>query len=102
MRNTFINGYRKGQKSKTYLNRSGKSDCLNVGDPHTFSSPETLYEWRDLWQKINSLKKDLAVPFKLHASGYKYYEIAEQLKVPVGTVKNRIFKARKLIQKKLV
>jgi RNA polymerase sigma-70 factor (ECF subfamily) len=43
----------------------------------------------------------LLVPFKMHTSGYKYHEIAEHLNIPIGTVKNRIFHARKEIQSKL-
>ncbi|MTI27731.1 sigma factor-like helix-turn-helix DNA-binding protein, partial [Fulvivirga kasyanovii] len=37
-----------------------------------------------------------------HVDGYKYHEIADSLEIPIGTVKNRIFHARKEIQKKLV
>ena len=49
-----------------------------------------------------SVKDDLLIPFKMHATGYKYGEIAKHLGIPIGTVKNRIFHARKEIQKKLV
>jgi RNA polymerase sigma-70 factor (ECF subfamily) len=37
----------------------------------------------------------------MHTSGYKYHEIADQLNIPIGTVKNRIFHARKEIQRNL-
>jgi RNA polymerase sigma-70 factor (ECF subfamily) len=37
----------------------------------------------------------------MHTSGYKYHEIAKHLDIPIGTVKNRIFHARKEIQKNL-
>jgi RNA polymerase sigma-70 factor (ECF subfamily) len=37
----------------------------------------------------------------MYTSGYKYYEIADHLQLPLGTVKNRIFQARQEIQKKL-
>ncbi|MBD5307558.1 MAG: RNA polymerase sigma factor, partial [Bacteroides sp.] len=33
--------------------------------------------------------------------GYKYSEIAEKLNLPVGTVKSRIFFARKRLQQQL-
>ena len=102
MRNTFINNYRKKQRARTLHDKTTDLYFLNVADPHTFSSPEGRYEWEDLWKNINSLNEDLLVPFKLHTSGYKYHEIADHLNIPVGTVKNRIFHARKAIQKKLV
>jgi RNA polymerase sigma-70 factor (ECF subfamily) len=47
------------------------------------------------------LRDELLVPFKMHTSGYKYHEIAEHLGIPIGTVKNRIFHARKEIQSRL-
>jgi len=35
------------------------------------------------------------VPFLMHYQGYKYQEIADHLDLPLGTVKSRIFFARK-------
>ena len=37
----------------------------------------------------------------MHVAGFKYHEIAEQLNLPLGTVKSRIFFARKELQQKL-
>ncbi|MEM9985433.1 MAG: sigma factor-like helix-turn-helix DNA-binding protein, partial [Bacteroidota bacterium] len=36
-----------------------------------------------------------------HYKGYKYYEIADILNIPIGTVKNRIHIARKELKSKL-
>ena len=36
----------------------------------------------------------------MHVTGYKYEEIAQQLGLPVGTVKSRIFYARKRLQQR--
>jgi RNA polymerase sigma factor (sigma-70 family) len=102
MRNTFINDYRKNQHVQVMRDHTPQLYRLNVPDPHTFSSPERKCEWHDLWKNINALKGEFVIPFKLHTSGYKYHEIAEQLNLPIGTVKNRIFHARKEIQKRLV
>jgi RNA polymerase sigma factor (sigma-70 family) len=101
MRNTFINNYRRTQRSRTSRDYSQDLYYLNVEDTHTFHSPSSSYEYHDLWKNINELKEEFLIPFKLHTSGYKYEEIAEYLHVPIGTVKNRIFHARKEIQKKL-
>jgi RNA polymerase sigma-70 factor (ECF subfamily) len=35
------------------------------------------------------------VPFMMYFEGFKYHEIAEELDLPIGTVKNRIFMARR-------
>lgn len=102
MRNTFINNYRKAQRAKTTHDDTKELYYLNVPDSHTFNSPDSSYEYKDIVNCMNGVKKDLLVPFKMHVDGYKYHEIAETLDIPIGTVKNRIFHARKEIQKKLV
>ena len=101
MRNTFINNYRKTQRERTSTDRSQKLFQLDVHDPHTFSSPDSNFEYKDIWKNVDELREELLIPFKMHMSGYKYHEIAEQLNIPIGTVKNRIFHARKELQEKL-
>jgi RNA polymerase sigma factor (sigma-70 family) len=101
MRNTYINNYRKQQREKTSNDTTKNLYFLNVEDTHTFNKPETNFEYHDIWKNVNELREELLTPFKLHTSGYKYEEIAEHLEIPLGTVKNRIFQARKEIQKKL-
>ena len=101
MRNTFINNYRKNQRSKTTHDKTEGQHFLHVEDTHTFNKPESSYEYQDIWSHVNSLREELLTPFKMYTSGYKYNEIAEHLNIPLGTVKNRIFNARKEIQSKL-
>jgi len=101
MRNTFINSYRKAQRSKTIHDDTKDSYFLNIEDPYTFHSPATSFEYLDIWKNVNEIKDEFLIPFKMHTSGYKYEEIAKTLQLPIGTVKNRIFQARKEIQKKL-
>jgi RNA polymerase sigma-70 factor (ECF subfamily) len=101
MRNTFINNYRKNQRAKTSHDDTKELYFLNVADDHTFNLPDSRFEFKDVWNHIESLKEEYLVPFKMHTTGYKYHEIAEHLNIPIGTVKNRIFHARKEIQKKL-
>lgn len=102
MRNTFINHYRKRQRGKTFRDTARESFLLNVEDPHTFSSGEKTYAWAEMWKQVDSLKEELRIPFELHTSGYKYHEIGAHLNIPIGTVKNRIFHARKELQRRLV
>ncbi len=101
MRNTYINNYRKNQRAKTSHDSSKELYYLNVEDRHTFNRPESSAEFKEIWRQVISVKDDLLIPFKMYTTGYKYSEIAKHLKIPVGTVKNRIFHARKEIQKKL-
>lgn len=102
MRNTFINNYRKNYRAKTSRDNTKELYFLNVEDTYTFNGPATNFEYYDILNHVNSLRAELLIPFKMHISGYKYSEIAEQQNIPIGTVKNRIFNARKEIQKKLV
>ncbi|MFM7430658.1 MAG: RNA polymerase sigma factor [Flammeovirgaceae bacterium] len=101
MRNTYINNYRKFKREKTSTDSTKELYHLNVEDTHTFNQPGGSIEFKEVWRNVNALKDDLLIPFKMHTTGYKYHEIAEHLQLPIGTVKNRIFHARKEIQKSL-
>lgn len=102
MRNTFINKYRKNQRARTSTDDTPELYYLNVADNYTFNTPDGTYEYNDIERCVNEIKEDLLTPFKMYTEGFKYHEIADQLNIPIGTVKNRIFHARKEIQKKLV
>lgn len=99
MRNTFINQYRKNSKHRT--SRMNELSSLHIEDRHTFSRPDSSLEYDDIMNKMNDVREELLTPFKMHANGYQYQEIAEQLNIPLGTVKSRIFMARKELQMKL-
>jgi len=101
MRNTFINNYRKNKRKQTLRTQSNEHQFHSREDEHTFNKPHENLEFKEIWTNINNLRHDLMMPFKMHSSGYKYHEIAEELGIPLGTVKNRIFHARKEIQKNL-
>ncbi|MEO1052712.1 MAG: RNA polymerase sigma factor [Bacteroidota bacterium] len=101
MRNTFINNYRKSQRAKTTHDDTKELYYLNVADNHTFNLPDCKYQYKDVINCIDKIKTDLLVPFRMHLEGFKYQEIADELNIPIGTVKNRIFHARKEIQRQL-
>lgn len=101
MRNTFINNYRKLKHTKVVTDKTKEYYFLQIEDKHTFNSPDRKFEYEDVWKNVHAIREELVIPFKMYASGYKYHEIAEHLRIPIGTVKNRIFHARKEIQNKL-
>lgn len=100
MRNTYINQYRKTQRAGI-LTPEGSENALRLIEGERTSCPARRLELDEVWRNVNTLEENLRLPFKMHTSGYKYEEIASRLGIPVGTVKNRIFHARKEIQKKL-
>lgn len=101
MRNTFINNYRRQQRERTSHDVTKDLYFLNVEEEYTFNRPHESFEFKEIWQNVNHIKDEFLIPFKMYTSGYKYHEIADHLQIPIGTVKNRIFHARKEIQKRL-
>ncbi|HOX83252.1 MAG TPA: RNA polymerase sigma factor [Chryseolinea sp.] len=101
MRNTFINNYRKTKRARTSTDKTKDLYFLNVEDEHTFNRPHETMEFKEIWRNVGSIKEELLAPFKMYLTGYKYDEISKHLSIPIGTVKNRIFHARKEIQKRL-
>jgi len=53
---------------------------------------------KEILHKLDGLNEGHRIPFELFFSGFKYVEIAEQLDLPIGTVKSRIFLARKKLK----
>jgi RNA polymerase sigma-70 factor (ECF subfamily) len=59
-------------------------------------------ERRQLWRAINNLSDKLRIPLLLYyMEEQSVSEIAKMLSLPQGTVKSRLYQARKLIKKEL-
>ena len=41
------------------------------------------------------------MPFSLYLDGYKYQEIADEMHLPIGTIKSRIYMTRQQLQSQL-
>jgi RNA polymerase sigma-70 factor (ECF subfamily) len=52
-------------------------------------------------QQIQTVEKAYLDAFMMYFNGYKYEEISDILNIPLGTVKSRIFLARKKMMEKL-
>lgn len=101
MRNLFINNYHKVVREQTLIDRDANLYNLDALNDSGFDSPEGTCQIHEITEAISNLEADLKAPFSMFLSGYKYQEIAEQLCLPLGTVKSRIFFARKKLQKML-
>ena len=99
MRNTFINNYRRGVRNATVVDTTDNLYLLNLGES-TIESPEESYSAAEISKAINEFSDEYRIPFSMHVQGYKYNEIAEKMNLPLGTVKSRIFFARKKLQER--
>ncbi|MGB3548684.1 MAG: RNA polymerase sigma factor [Saprospiraceae bacterium] len=95
MKNIFINNYRKRMKARTIMDNTDNLYYLNSGRTSIENSGSSNIMVKELTAMIDSLDDSTRVPFLMHYQGYKYQEIADHLSLPLGTVKSRIFFARK-------
>ncbi|MCM1093901.1 MAG: RNA polymerase sigma factor [Bacteroides sp.] len=101
MRNIFINNYRKVVRSATVIDQTEDLYHLNLPQDSGFETPEGSIAANEIGAAINSFADEYRIPFSMHVAGYKYNEIAEQMNLPLGTVKSRIFFARQKLQEML-
>jgi RNA polymerase sigma-70 factor (ECF subfamily) len=101
MRNIFINSYRRKAKQNTIADSTDNLFYLNSGKQTVINGSEGSFVMQNAFTAIEKLSDDYKVPFMMHYEGYKYQEIANDLQLPLGTVKSRIFFARKELKKEL-
>ncbi|MDD3788297.1 MAG: RNA polymerase sigma factor [Petrimonas sp.] len=101
MHNIFVNNYRKVVRSQTIIDKTENLYHLNLPQDSGFNTPDSAYTIKEINKAINSFTNEYKVPFSMHVAGYKYEEIAQHLGLPIGTVKSRIFFARKRLQEML-
>ncbi|MFN8415963.1 MAG: sigma-70 family RNA polymerase sigma factor [Cytophagaceae bacterium] len=101
MKNTFINQYRRQNIKNELIKKSAINIKENIrANLHTNTSDSFVYN-KDIQKVIDELKDELKIPFLRFVEGFKYKEISEELNLPIGTVKSRIFLARKEMVQKL-
>lgn len=98
MRNIFINNYRRVVRSATVIDQTEDLYHLNLSQDSGLETPEASFGAGEITDVFNSFPDDYRIPFSMHVAGYKYNEIAEKMNLPLGTVKSRIFFARKKLQ----
>lgn len=102
LRNQFINSWRARRRAPTAVAFDAIPELPDVGDP----DPEGRF-FRDLVDDevlaaVDALPDDFREVLVLSdMEGLPYAEIAVALGVPVGTVKSRLFRARRILQGRL-
>jgi len=97
MRNTFINGYRKNKSRQTHCEPPG-SFIFNKKGNTIDNKAHSNIMMKEMSVLIDELDSTYRKPFMLYYQGYKYEEIAVNMSLPLGTVKSRIFFARRKLR----
>ena len=98
MRNIFINNYRRRSKQQTIFDSTPNEFLLNLNQGAVPNEAIAIINMKEVQAAITKLPEIFKSPFLLYFDGYKYNEIAEMLKEPLGTIKSRIHFARKLLK----
>lgn len=105
LRNTFINNLRRRQKRPTpveYEEVAERSVFMELQEANAAGGFFDRIVDEEVVRAIEELPEDFRVPLVLaDLEGIGYQEISELLEIPVGTVKSRLFRARRRLQQKL-
>lgn len=102
LKNTFINKYH-SRKRRNVVD-APIEDVSKMGgiiDQSISNLAISNIQMEEIHDIIEDLDEKFKTPFLMYYSGYQYDEIAEILDIPLGTVKSRIFYARKDLRKNL-
>lgn len=101
MRNIFINNYRHNKKFIKVSNEVAPDIYMHQADKSAHNEGWNNVRLSEIKSAIEELPSVFRLSFELYYTGYKYQEIAELLREPLGTIKSRIHFARKTLTAKL-
>ena len=101
MKNTFINAYRRKSKLWSYMESVNHNQHLEFSGALNGNTPSSSQNEKEILSAIDQLEDPLKIPFQRYIDGFKYKEIAKEMGLPIGTVKSRIFNARKILSEQL-
>jgi len=94
MRNCFINEYRK-RRTRNQIEQPLEDNNEVAVRQAVRNDSGTIIMMKELRIMLDTMDEAHRVPFEMFFNGFEYQEISEQLNLPMGTVKSRIFFARK-------
>ncbi|MGY4385222.1 RNA polymerase sigma factor (sigma-70 family) [Pedobacter sp. UYP24] len=101
LRNTFINDYRRNSRREQVVTVTDDISSAQLSKSAACNLGEGKFTMNDIQFALKKLQPELYTPFIKYFEGYKYHEIADELNIPIGTVKTRIHVARQLLKKTL-
>jgi RNA polymerase sigma-70 factor (ECF subfamily) len=99
MYNAFINSVKKEEHAHA-ANDMFYSTSFASKDSEQYHSDERLMI-KDIYNAINNLPDNACKVMHLYIIGHKYVEIATSLKIPIGTVKAHINRAKIILKEQL-
>ncbi|HNY43325.1 MAG: RNA polymerase sigma factor [Bacteroidota bacterium] len=100
LRNTYLNQVTK-LSAKNTINDETEDEYILKNTMYEEYNAENSINTKDIQSTIDNLEDDYRIPFQLFVDGYKYKEIADKTNLPIGTVKSRIFFARRQLMENL-
>ncbi len=101
MRNIFINNYRRDKRRVVVKESADKPLLLEYAGPSVSNGSEKEFMADTIRSAMKEVNKDFTEPFLMYNEGFHYHEISEKLDIPLGTVKSRIFVARRELRSRL-
>jgi len=101
MKNTFLNTYKRDMRDFSLITRQEQLSSPDLMMSATRNTAESSFAMADITKALDSLSGIYRIPFIKYIEGYKYEEIAEELSIPLGTVKTRIHQGREILKKRL-
>lgn len=98
MKNIFINDYLKVKRFRSLVDSTNDFTSLNLLNSSDDYNPEYTYIVKEINNIIASFPEEYQIPFGMYVEGYKYKDIANDLNIPIGTVKSRIFHIRQKLK----
>jgi RNA polymerase sigma-70 factor (ECF subfamily) len=88
-------------RRNTFIDTTENLHFLNSSETVQINSAESTFMREDINLALSHTEEMYRVPFLMYFEGFKYHEIADELDLPIGTVKNRIHIARKSLKQHL-
>ncbi|MHA8065761.1 RNA polymerase sigma factor [Aquirufa sp. ROCK2-A2] len=101
MKNTFITQYQRMVRRNTFIDTTDNLHFINSSDSLQENLALNSFVGEDINKALSKTDEMYRTPFLMYFNGFKYHEIAEELDLPIGTVKNRIHIARKELKNQL-
>ena len=101
MKNTFITQYQRMVRRNTFIDTTDNLHFINSNESLQDNRAIASFMREDIEKALELTEEMYRLPFLMYFQGFKYHEIAEELNLPIGTVKNRIHIARKDLKQML-